>query len=119
MFLAVTFLVNSPSFVCEDNSVVLGVNLFNVHRLRQRQAQAFALAYGVMDNTLVSAKHVACLVYEVAGLKFSAQACFNEISVGAGLDKADILAVMLLGVDEACFSAISRTCVLCSRRVGT
>ena len=49
----------------------------------------------------MSAEHVACLVYEVTGLEFSSQACFDEISVGAGLDKADILAVMLLGVDEA------------------
>lgn len=75
---------------CEDNSIVLGVNLFNVHRLRQCQAQAFALAYGVMDNTLVSAEHVACFVYKVTGIEFPAQACFDEISVGAGLDKADI-----------------------------
>ena len=90
------------SLVCrKNNSIVLGVNRFNVHRLRQRQAQAFALAYGVMDNTLVSAKHVACLVYEVAGLKFSSQACFDKISVGACLYKADILTVMLLSVDEA------------------
>ena len=54
-----------------------------------------------MDNALVSAEYVACLVYEVAGLKFSAQARFDKVSIGTGLDKADILAVMLLGVDEA------------------
>ena len=94
------------ALVCrKNNSIVLGVNLFNVHRLRQCQTKAFALAYGVMDNALVPAKHVACLVYEVAGLKFSAQACFDKISVGAGLDKADILTVMLLSVDEAISTA--------------
>lgn len=66
-----------------------------------------------MDNTLVSAKHVACLVYKVAGLKFSAQACFDKISVGAGLDKADILTVMLLSVDEAMlFGNFAHLCLM-------
>ena len=49
----------------------------------------------------MSAEHVACFVYKVTGIEFPAQACFDEISVGAGLDKADILTVMLLSVDEA------------------
>ena len=61
----------------------------------------------------MSAKHVACLVYEVTGLKFSAQACFDEISVGAGLDKADILTVMLLSVDEAMlFGNFAHLCLM-------
>ena len=49
----------------------------------------------------MSAEHVACFVDKIAGRELSAEACFNKVGIGAALDKADILAVMLVRIDEA------------------
>ena len=48
----------------------------------------------------MSAQHVAVHIHEIALGVIFAGVFFNEIRVAAVLDKADILAVMLSGVDE-------------------
>ena len=86
-----------------------------VHGMRHRDAQALALADGIAQRAVVASDHAAVAPHNVARCSGMSAAALDIARVVAVRDKADILAFGLLGVDEACSSAIRRTSCSLSR----
>ena len=85
----------------DGNRVSLHVFFADVHRLAQGDAQALALAQGVTDCAPVGSHHLAVYVQILScRIGFAGVAGEKSGVVPIG-NKADILAVVLAGVDEA------------------
>ena len=69
---------------------------FYIHRLPQTDPQPFALADGVMPNSLVPPQHMALLVHKIAGDFGLSRAAADKRGIIVVGHKTDILTVGLL-----------------------
>ena len=87
----------------DDDGVPLRQDLHDINFAVRRHPQAPALADGIVDNAAVGADNIAVQVEERAGFWRFAGAALDDLRVIAVRDKADVLAVVLAGVDQAGF----------------
>ena len=85
----------------EDDFVFLHVLPADVHRRRKGKAEALSLADGVADDTLMLAENMALGVDELSGCEAFSGIMLDEVAVVTVHDEADVLGVVLTGVDEA------------------
>ena len=82
----------------ECDSVGPGIDLRDVAAVRGRNAESAALAERVVDDPLVAPQDIALCVHKIAGRTLNAAVALDEARVVAVRNKADVLAVVLLGI---------------------
>src|SRR5690606_30732817 len=85
----------------DDHPPPDGIEVDDVERLADGDADAAALADSVVDDTGVTAKHAAVDMDDVAGFRGARLQPLDHIGVPAVRHKADVLAVVLVGDGEA------------------
>ncbi len=78
-----------------------GIEPHDVERLADREAEAAALADGVVDDALVAAEHAAVEMDDLAGLRGAGPQPLDDVAVAPLRHEADVLAVGLVGDREA------------------
>ncbi len=87
--------------LAQMHNVVGGIDARYVHGMRHRDAQPVALADGIAQRAIVASDHVAVAPYDIAWCRGMSAPTLDIARVVAVRDKADILALGLLGVYEA------------------
>ncbi len=87
--------------LAQMHNVVGGIDARYVHGMRHRDAQALALTDGIAQRAVMASDHAAVAPYNIARLGGMSAAALDIARVVAVRDKTDILALGLLGVDEA------------------
>ena len=85
----------------DGDGIGLHILAADVHRGPQCQPKALALAQRVTHRTVVGAHHLAALIQKISGGVVLAGKLLHKAGVVAVRHKADILTVVLLGVDKA------------------
>ena len=85
----------------ERDGVGLRIDFRDVAAVRGRNAESAALAERVVDDPLVAPQDIALCVHKIAGRALNAAVALDEAGIVAVRNKADILAVVLLGIVKA------------------
>ena len=87
----------------DDDSVLLRQDLHDVDLFARRERKAAALADSIVDDAAVRADDIAVKVEERAGLRRFSGALDNDLRIITVRHEADVLTVVLAGVDETGF----------------
>ena len=84
----------------ECDSVGLGIDLRDIASVSGRNSEPPALAERIVDDPLVAPQDIALRIHEIAGSTLRAAVALDKAGVVAVRNKADILAVVLLGIPK-------------------
>ena len=85
----------------ECDGVSIGINLRDIASVSGRNSEPPALAERIVDDSLVAPQDIALRIHEIAGRTLRAAVALDKAGVVAVRNKADILAVVLLGILKA------------------
>ena len=98
-----THLTEKICVVPENYRIGLRRDLTDIKTAGRRNAKAAALADRVMDDPLMASDIVSLFIYKITLRCFFACVLLNKFRIVAVRYKADILTVMLSGIDKAMF----------------
>ena len=84
----------------ECDGVSLGIDLRDIASVSGRNSEPPALAERIVDDPLVAPQDIALRIHEIAGRTLRAAVALDKAGVVAVRNKADILAVVLLGIPK-------------------
>src|SRR5471032_2821573 len=91
------FIAVERGIVADDDAIVFRIEFHNVNRLARRDAEAFALAYGVERDAIVLAEDVAVQVHDVAARFLHEVRRLEKSAVILVRHETDFHALLLVG----------------------